>query len=312
MKYFHTIFLLVICLALSVSTFSQNKDKKETPLTIKTNLMVVNSKEEFIDVKPEDIKILEDGVEQKVTKLTRKDSLNVGIVIDNSGSLRFQLPAITGTANLIVENLRDKDSAFAVRFVSRDKIQTVQDWTSDKNLLKKEIKNMYIEGGKSAVIDAIKLSADKIGEKKSESTRSALILMSDLEDRDSYYKVADALKSLKDNGIEVYIIGFVQELDGETITRQSVKALAMDFAKNLAAESGGMAFFPKWSKKNQDELIEAAKTIIFEMRSQYVVEYISTNPNTKERKLSVQIADAADGEKRIGYIRPTVNISENK
>ncbi len=305
MNYFHTIFLLVICLALSVSTFSQNKDKKgETPLTIKTNLMVINSKEELADIKAEDLKLSENGVEQKITNLYKKEAANVGIVIDNTGSMRFQLETILQTANLFVQNLRERDQAFTVRFVSKDKIQTAQDWTSNKNLLQTSLENMYIEGGLSAVVDAVKFSADKLIKKKDESRRSALILISDCEDRVSDNKINDVLKLLKDNDIEVYVIGFTQE--------PGAKKSSENFAKNLASTSGGMAFSLKSTRKNKNEIAEAAKTAIFEIRSQYVIEYISTNPNTKEkeRKLSVQIIDAPDGEKRQGFIRPVVNIGE--
>jgi hypothetical protein len=84
----------------------------------------------------------------------------------------------------------------------------------------------------------------------------------------------------------------------------------MKKANEFVLPTGGMAFFPKSSRNNQNEIIEAAKTAVFEIRSQYVIEYISTNPNTKERKLSVQIADAPDGEKRQGVIRPVVNTGE--
>ena len=314
MKFHRAIFLFIICLISAFPAFSQDKSNNDkAPITIKANLMVLNSNKQLSDVKLEDIKIIEDGVEQKISKLSKKQSLNVGLVIDNSGSLRFQLPAIVGTANLIVENLRENDMAFAVRFVGRDKIQNIQDWTSDKNLLKREINNMYVEGGKSAVVDAIKLSADKLIEKKDESKRNVLILISDCEDRDSFYKAADVLKFVKDNNIEVYVIGFMQDLDANLVSSKSVKQKAKDFASSLAFESGGMAFFPNWSKKNQDEILEASKTIIFETRSQYVIEYISSNsnPKTRERKLSVQVADAPTGEKRTAYMRSTINLGEN-
>lgn len=312
MKFSRNAMLLFICLISISSLYSQNKNDQQ-PLKIKTNVIVLDSKEQFVEVKPEDLKILEDGVEQKVSKLSKKDSINVGIVIDNSGSLRYQFPAILGTANLIVENLRENDSAFAIRFVSRDKINIEQDWTSNKNLLKKGISEMFIEGGKSAVIDAVKLSADKLIEKKDESKRSALILISDCEDRDSYFKLEQALESVKDNEIEIYVIAFTKDLEETSkIPAHSLKQKAIGLAKTFAVESGGMAFFPKWSKKDQDELVAAARSIILELRSQYVVEYISTNPNAKdrERKIIIEAANALNGEKRFVFARSVIELAE--
>lgn len=312
MKFHRTIFLFLVCSLFAFSAFAQDKNKNgDSQITVKTNLMVLDSKEQFAEVKPEDIKIFEDGIEQKVTNLYKKEAANVGIVIDNTGSMRFQLETILQTASLFVQNLRENDQAFTVRFVSKDKIQTAQDWTSNKNLLQRSLENMFIEGGMSAVVDAVKFSADKLIQKKDDSRRSALILISDCEDRASDNKVNDVLKSLKDNGIEVYVIGLMQDL-GEGFKGKSPKEKSMQFAQNLASISGGMTFFPKNSKKNQNEIIEAAKTIVYEIRSQYVVEYVSTNQKMKdkERKLSVQITDAPDGEKRTAFMRSFINLGE--
>ena len=198
MKFFQTIFCLSVCLTAAYTVFSQSKNPiQQPPVMIKANVMVLDSKEQLADIKAEDLKIYEDGIEQKISKLTKKESLNLGLVIDNTGSMRTQLSAIVGTANLIVENLRDSDEAFAVRFISSNNISLVQNWTSNKNDLKKSLNNMYIEGGQSAVIDALKMSADLLLEKKDDAKRSALILISDCEDRASFYKLEVSFENIK-------------------------------------------------------------------------------------------------------------------
>jgi hypothetical protein len=65
----------------------KNKSKELPPIEVKTNLLVTNEKNKPIDtIKQEDVKIFEDGVEQKITYFARKDHiLNLGLVIDNSG-----------------------------------------------------------------------------------------------------------------------------------------------------------------------------------------------------------------------------------
>lgn len=306
-------FSLLICFITATFTFSQDKDKTQKPIKVRANLMVTDSNNQFVDVKPEDLKILEDGVEQKIIKLSKKEAFNVGFVVDNSGSLRSQFETITGTANLIVENLREKDKAFAVRFVSSDNIRLMQDWTSDKNLLKRGINNMYIEGGQSAVVDALMMSTELFLKKKNDNERSALILISDCEDRNSYYRFEQVLQNLKENDIEAYVIGFTQELDNyRPATGISPRAKSTEFGKTLATGTGGMAFFPKYSKKKQDEIIEAAKTIVLELRSQYVIEYVSTNsdPKDRERKFSVEIKNTSDSEKLSAFVRPVINIGK--
>lgn len=316
MKVFCKIFsLLLICLISANHNFSQDKNKTQNPVKIRANLMVTNSNDQLADVKPEDLKIVEDGIEQKNAKLTKNESFNLGLVIDSSGSMRTQFDTILGTANLIIENMREKDEAFAVSFISSDNIRLAQSWTSDKNLLKRGINNMFVQGGQSAVVDALMTSAEELIKKKNENERSALILISDCEDRNSFYKTEEVLKKLKDNNIEVYVIGFTQELDGYIVsTGRPTRLMASDFAKLLANETGGAAYFPKYSKKKQDEIIEAAKAIVFELRSQYVIEYVSTNsnPKNKERKFSVEIKNAPNGEKLSAFVRPTINIGKQE
>ena len=316
MKVFCKIFcLILICLISTKYNLSQDKNKTQIPIEIKVNLMVTDSKNQFADVKAEDLRIIEDGIEQKITKLIKKDAFNVGLVIDSSGSLRPQFDKILGTANLIVENMREQDNAFAVSFVSHDNIRIAQSRTSDKELLKRGINNMFVQGGQSAVVDAVMVSAEELVKKKSENERSALILISDCEDRNSFYKVEEVLKKLKDNNVEVYVIGFTQELDGYIPSSgRSVRSKSIAFGKLLANETGGAAYFPKYSKKKQDEIIEAAKAIVFELRSQYVIEYVSTNSNPKddERKFSVEIKNDPNGEKLSAFVRPTINIGKQQ
>lgn len=315
MNFSRAIFLLLIFLISAHSNFSQDKNTTQTPLTIKANLMVLDSKNQFADVKPEDLKLFEDGIEQKITKLTKKESLDVGLVVDSSGSLRSQFDTILGTANLIVENLRERDEAFTVSFVSSNNILLTQDWTSDKKLLKGGIGNMYVQGGHSAVIDAVMMSAEKLIEKKNDNERSALILISDCDERNSFFKLNDLLKTVKNNGIEIYIIAFTQELVGYNgMSAKSQRQNALDLAKTLAVETGGAAYFPEYTKKKKDEIIEAAKAIILELRSQYVVEYVSTNsdPKDSQRNLSVEIAAAPNGEKRSAFVRSILEIGKDE
>lgn len=50
--------------------------------------------------------------------------------------------------------------------------------------------------------------------------------------------------------------------------------------------------------KNQKEVVEAAQAVLSELRSQYFIEYVSTNQKSgdKNRKLRVEVAAGAKGE----------------
>src|ERR1041384_1084775 len=92
---------VVFLTAGSLSAQKSGKDAKEEPFEMRLNLTVRNAAGQIVnDVKKEDIKIFEDNVEQKITRFSKKDGkLNLGLVVDNSGSLRMRLPWLVNIVN---------------------------------------------------------------------------------------------------------------------------------------------------------------------------------------------------------------------
>lgn len=313
MKLSRSLFALCIILFGSVCLIlSQDKPKKKDeskPVEMKINLMVLDSENKFInDVKSEDLKIFEDGVEQKITRLARKEPvLNLGLVFDNSGSVRKYLDEVIMTGKIVVNNLNPEDEAFVVRFVNSDKIAVTQDWTSDKAALNEALDNLYIEAGPTAVLDAIYLSAGKLleREKIDKSKRYGIILVSDAEDRDSYYKLGEVSKLFRETDLQVFLISYAANAPQH-------KDRALKLANSIPIEFGGMVYsLPK--KRDKNELIAALKAVMTEIRSNYVVGYVSSNPKRDglARKLTVQIADSPKGEKRQGIIRESFIVPKN-
>ncbi|MCY7375099.1 MAG: VWA domain-containing protein [Pyrinomonadaceae bacterium] len=231
------------------------KDKQRTikPVAVKANLLILNANGKFADdVKLEDCKIYEDGIEQKLTYFARKqNAFNVGLVVDNTGSMRSQLETVVSAGATFVANIRPQDEVFVTRFVSSNKVEIVQNWTADKNRLKNALANLYIEGGKSAVIDALYLSVGEISkrEKADQTVRNALILISDGEDRDSFYNERQLFELFKGSDTQVFTIGLVgQFFDAES------KSAAKKFINQLSFETGGASFFVNGKK---DELVAA-------------------------------------------------------
>ena len=106
-----------------------------------------------------------------------------------------------------------------MRFISSDKIETEQDFTDKKELLIDALDNLYVEGGQTAVIDAVYLSAEHVaGYQKgdeSDRRRRALIVITDGEDRNSFYKQEQLFARLREEDVQIFVIGFINELDKE-------------------------------------------------------------------------------------------------
>src|SRR6185295_14892812 len=201
--------------------------------------------------------------------------------IDTSGSLRSQLQAVIDAGKTIINSNKSGDETFLVRFISSDKIETVQDFTASKDLLMDGLDSLYVEGGQTAIIDAVYLTAEHVAEYKkgsdSDRRRRALIVITDGEDRTSFYSQEKLFARLREEDVQIYVIGFVRELDRDGgLIRKSPRDKAINLINKLATETGGRAFFPE----SLSELPQIANEIIRDLRTQYVVSY---NPTNKEQ-----------------------------
>ncbi len=260
------------------------------------------------NLKKTDFTILEDRVPQKIESFDMKEvPTNYALVIDNSGSLRFQLEKVIEASKTIVGTNRPDDETGVIRFVSSDKIEIVQDFTGSKQDLNDALDNLYIEGGQTAIIDAIYLAAEKVDDYERtqnpyDRKRRALILVSDGEDRSSYYKEEQLFKLLRESDVQIYAVGFIKDLDSDgNFIRKSPQKKAKNFLSRLATETGGKAYFPN----TIGELDSIAKDIARELRTQYVLSYNPVNDKKDGtfRNIKVNVKDGPNKQKRIAITK---------
>ena len=268
------------------------------------------------NLRKEDFQIFEDRIRQPIQFFSQSEvPTNYALVIDNSGSLRFQLEKVIEASKTIIGTNRPDDETGVIRFVSSEKIEILQDFTSDKIDLNDALDNMYIEGGRTAIIDAVYLAAEKVDEYERDSSavdrkRRAIILVSDGEDRNSYYKEQQLFKLLREADVQIYVIGFVDDLDKDgNFIRKSPQKKAKNFLNKLATDTGGKAYFPA----SVAELPKIAKDIASELRTQYSIGYIPTNKNEDNsfRNIKVVIKDGPNRQKRIAKSR-TGRVAKSK
>ena len=297
-------------------------EEEKDPLVIESNIVSLNVRvvdrngRPLGDVRPEEFKVFEDGVVQKVETVIKEEvPVNYGMLIDNSGSLRSQLEKVIEAGKILVDANKPEDEAFIIRFVSSDKIEEKQDWTKDKTALKETLDELYIEGGSTAIIDAVMLAADKAAEyeksaKREDRKRRALILVTDGEDRASYYKEEQLFAKLREADVQIYTIGFVNELGTDkSLFGKSDKGKATSLLERMAKETGGKSYFPN----SVSELAQIARDINNELRMQYILSYQPTNEKRdgSYRAIRVQIADDAKRGKRIALTRAGYTAAKN-
>src|SRR5882762_8124219 len=247
------------------------------------NVRVIDRTNRPIDnVRKTDFHVYEDGVAQPVEFFTKEEvPITYGLAVDTSLSLRNQLQSVIDAAKTIINSNKRGDETFIERFISSDKINIEKEFTANKDELVEAIDNLYLEGGQTAVIDGVYLAAEHVAEYRkgndSDRRRRALIVITDGEDRHSFYTEPQLLQRLREEDVQIYVIGFVTELEKEGgFIRKSSQDKAINLIKKMATETGGRAFFPQ----SLSELPEIANAIVRDLRTQYVLAY---NPTNKDR-----------------------------
>ena len=260
------------------------------------------------NLRENDFKIYEDGIVQKIEFFDKAEvPTNYSLVIDNSGSLRSQLDKVIEAGKIMVNANRPDDETSIIRFVDSSKIEVKQDFTANKEDIFYALDNLYIEGGQTAIIDAVYLAVESVDEYKKSNARNdrkrrAIILVSDGEDRNSFYNETQLFQLLREADVQIYTIGFVNELDKDgSLIRKSPQKKARNFLERLAQETGGKSYFPD----NVSELNGIAQDIAAELRTQYSIGYIPTNDNKDGtfRSIKVMIPDGPNNQKRIPITR---------
>lgn len=179
--------------------------------------------------------------------------VSYGLVIDNSGSYRTLLEKVIKLVSDIVDENKPGDEVFLVTFVDTPKIVLRQEMTDSKDDVRDSVENMYIQGGPTAILDAVKYSADYLSQQaKSDSDRSrVLILVTDGDERESAAKIDDVLKTIKAANIRVFVMA---------ISEEKVYTKVID---RLSKETGGVKYTPK----TRDEIAAAVKSLSAAIRT---------------------------------------------
>jgi len=275
---------------------------------VNLNVRVVDRNNRPVNNLPQSaFKIFEEGQPQRIEYFsTAEVPTNYTMVLDNSGSLRQQLEKVIEAGKILVNNNKPADETSIIRFISRDKITVEQPFTPNKSDLMDTLDNLYIEGGQTAIIDAVYLAVQQVQDyekaEKDDKKRRAIILVTDGEDRDSYYNEAQLAEMLRESDVQIFVIGFVGDLQKEGgFISKSPQVKAKTFLERMAEETGGKSYFPN----SVGDLPEIARDISKELRTQYSIGYLPSNEKVDNtyRSIKVVVDDGPNKEKRIAVTK---------
>lgn len=265
--------------------------KDDTPITLGTALVVLDvsvvdpSNKPVMDLKQEDFIVTEDKVPQKIDHFS-KEQVPVSLVfaIDTSGSMRPKLDTVVKASTNIVKEGRAGDEMAVIEF--KDQPELLEEFTGDVNDVIDTL-NGLVASRQTAMLDALYLAAD-YANKDGKNRRKAVLVVTDGLDNDSYYKFGEVVNHLREIDVQIYLIGFINDLDKDSgLFKKSPKEKAEGLLSRLAEETGGKAFYPR----ELSEVHAIAQQISTDLRTQYAISYYPTN-STKDgtfRTIKVQV-----------------------
>jgi Ca-activated chloride channel homolog len=214
--------------------------------------------------------VFEDGVQQEISLFKHEDiPLSVGLVIDNSGSMRNKRERVNSAALNFARESNPEDETFIVNF--DDAAYLEQDFTSNLADLIAALSHLDTRG-ETALYDAVYLSADHLNAGKKD--KKTLLLISDGEDNKSKLSLDKVLAKLRESKITVYAIGLLEEDDARgTFFGKSPSKKAREVLEKFAETTGGRAYFPK----SVDEVGELCRRIAHDLRNHYTLGYTPSN-----------------------------------
>jgi VWFA-related protein len=232
-----------------------------------------------------DFKVWEDGVPQTILAFQHDDiPVSMGILVDNSGSMRDKRQAVNSAALDLVKASNPDDEAFIVNF--SDEAYIDQDFTSSIAKLRDGLSHIDSKGG-TALYDAVVASADQLA-KGAKRSKQVLLVITDGEDNASVMTLEQTIQRIQAlQGPVVYSIGLLfKDEGGGREARRAKRALQM-----LSGETGGVAFFPG----SLNDVDEIAGEVARDIRSQYTIGYHSTKPFNQGGYRLVKVEAHAQG-----------------
>jgi Ca-activated chloride channel family protein len=222
-------------------------------------------------------RVQENSVDQTIKIFRREDiPVSMGIIIDNSGSMREKSAKVAAAALDLVRASNPQDEVFIVNF--NDDAYLDQSFTNDIQKLEQALGRYATKGG-TAMRDAISMSLDYL--KKGKKDKKVLMVVTDGDDNTSNLSLEELVRKAEQSDVLIYSIGILSDQEPRE-ARRAKRPL-----HDLAVASGGQDYYPK----DLAEVDRITPEVAHEIRNQYTMAYSPTNPilDGTFRKITVMV-----------------------
>jgi VWFA-related protein len=253
------------------------------------------------DLRQENFRVFEDGVEQPVTNFAKEDApVSIGMVFDSSGSMHTKIHKSSEAAAAFFKTANSEDEFFLVEFNDRPKLSVP--FTRDSDEIYNRIAHVRAVG-RTSLLDAIHMALAQM--KHAHNLRKAIIIFSDGGDNRSRFTEREVKEAMLESDVQVYAMGIFDPSDSRKLTREELDGPRL--LTELAEETGGKHF----PVDHLDDLPKVCDRIGNELRNQYLLGYMSANTARDGRYRQIKVLLTNTGSRpqlkpfyRQGYYAP--------
>jgi len=264
----------------------QNYTIRTTSRLVLLDVSVRDAKGGFVSgLTKDNFKVYENGKVQGISQFADADTpVTIGLVVDESGSMRPKRRDVIAAALEFVEASNPHDEIFVVNFNERARrgLPDLIPFSDDIDLLRSALWRGDPEG-RTALYDAIEMSLHQLGMGRRD--KKTLVVISDGGDNISKHKLPEVMHDVLTSLTTIYTIGIFDEDDAERNP---------GVLERLARVSGGVAYFPK----SLNEVAPICRQIAKDIRTRYTIGYIPSAEGKSDRHINV-VASAPNHEKLI-------------
>ena len=305
-----SVFALLVLITLSSLARAQKPgppaSRPGDEYTIKVDVDMVQLRATVLDRKnlpiaglsKDDFQVYEDGVLQPIKHFSHEDiPVTVGLVVDNSGSMRAKRHDVTAAALAFARSSNPQDQMFVVNFNEKVSFGLPGNtaFTDQPAQLQVALSRIAADG-ETALYDAIAVALEHL--KQGDRDKKVLIVVSDGGDNASKHKLPEIMAMAGQPGVIIYTIGIFDDQDADRNP---------GVLKRLARATGGEAFLPESLK----DVTPVCERIARDIRNQYTIAYVPTNSRRDGTYRMIQVKAIAPGGRRLsvrtrtGYFAPS-------
>jgi len=246
----------------------------------------------------DNFQVYEDGVLQQIDYFSHEDiPVTVGLVVDNSGSMRPKRPEVIAAALAFARSSNPQDQMFVVNFNELVSLGLPADTPFTDQAAQLEVALSRIAAdGETALYDAVAAALEHL--KKGNQDKKVLIVISDGGDNASKHNLAQIMAMAGHPDAIIYTIGLFIAEDPDRNP---------GVLKRLAKDTGGEAFLPE----SVGEVLPICQRIARDIRNQYTIAYAPANRKQDGTYRVIQVKANAPGHGRLvvrtraGYYAPS-------